>query len=761
MSGSLWWSGTAPSALTKGKSFNSAAAVKEAHAPPRHIPMPSHKFVRVSCGGAHAMALTREGKLFAWGWNEHGQLGVGDPSILVPTPRPIGFFTGRVVGAVACGAAHTLALVASHTGRRGGEVECYAWGAYQAGQLGLPPTLFDARYNPRGVALNTAQPQEVECLRELPGRIVGYGSAEVGAIADAHGCIQPQPLSCGGAHSAMLTKEGGLYTWGANDYGQCGREGSKQGATPGPVHELATDRLVGVACGAAHTLALTEHGRLYSFGLNSTGQLGNGEQRADATPTPQPVRLSFGIAVSSVACGEEFSAAITHDGRLLTWGFGGCGQLGHGGAASLRVPQQVACEPVAQVACGMGHTVARTVNGGLLHFGYTGDWREVAPLRDEARRTTRLRLHPHHPQHAHRNAPLPATNPAATSATLCTSPSFCDSLSCSHSSSDEPTLTILAWCAQIVELSCKAYKARFHDTSESTPAPEHAFDVAAGRSFFLFVGASVAPMPQMHAISIIQHKFRVHELQREKEAQRQFDAAAAIINKKVSQHLARKAVDGAQIEMEQRRQDAAAARIQAYQRMRAAKHRAKDLRAEKAAAASAEAHHSKSHCEVRIDAHAHAGKRQGSSRDLVKRQSTRRVGGGHAMCTPTPPRKSMSVHAMSAATARKSMSGHAMDAATPRKSVSGHAVDAPTPRKSMSGHAVDAPTPRKSMSGHAVDAPTPRKSMSGHAMEALSARKSMSGHGSDAPAPPRKSFSTKKVGTSTTERRGTTKFDLV
>ena len=60
---------------------------------------------------------------------------------------------------------------------------------------------------------------------------------------------------------------------GSNHKGQCGHR-LLGPAMPGPIHALTPQKLVGVACGAAHTLALTEGGRVYSFGLNSTGQLG-------------------------------------------------------------------------------------------------------------------------------------------------------------------------------------------------------------------------------------------------------------------------------------------------------------------------------------------------------------------------------------------------------------------------------------------------------------------------------------------------------
>jgi len=505
MSGSLWWTGPSGEALTTGKSFDSSAGVREAQAPPRVLrTVLTQRFVRVACGGAHALALTRDGKLFAWGWNDHGQLGLGDPVVKASTPRPLGFFTGCIVGSMSCGAAHSMAVVAVNPDHFEDGTKVYTWGAHAAGQLGLPAHLFDAKLNPRGFAINTAHPYIVEAVDEMVGHISGHGGTPVGAIIDAAGFEQTRPLSCGAAHTAILTKEGQLYTWGSNQHGQCGREGAHQAATPGPVHVLATHKLVGVACGGGHTLALTDTGRLYGFGLNATGQLGNGNHNTHSNPTPQLVRLSGGIVISDMACGEEFSAAITHDGRLLTWGFGGCGQLGHGSTVSLRLPRQVQCEPVSQVACGMGHTLARTANGGLIHFGFTGDWKRLGEVDEGARQAE--------------CACVPKT------------------LDLSHE-------TYLAYSAQV--------------DAEEVVAPLHASDISAGRSFHLFVGAPVAPMPDDHAAQLIQHKFRNYELQKEKVSMRRNEAAAAIITGKASQYLARKALIGAQTEIEQRKQDRA------------------------------------------------------------------------------------------------------------------------------------------------------------------------------------------------------------
>ena len=99
--------------------------------------------------------------------------------------------------------------------------------------------------------------------------------------------------------------------------------------------------MLGVACGGGHTLAVVHPGSVYAFGLNRTGQLGDGSYHARPCPSPRAVRLPSNLAVSWIACGEEFSAAVTGEGQLFMWGFGGSGQLGLGNSGSMRVPRQV------------------------------------------------------------------------------------------------------------------------------------------------------------------------------------------------------------------------------------------------------------------------------------------------------------------------------------------------------------------------------------------------------------------------------------
>ncbi|GLC45365.1 hypothetical protein PLESTB_000314600 [Pleodorina starrii] len=155
-------------------------------------------------------------------------------------------------------------------------------------------------------------------------------------------------------HSAVVTNDGVVWTMGSNDSrgggghgspplaasGQLGRGGSKE---PGPVEgPLVGKFVVQVVTGRYHTLALTDQGELYSWGLNDWGQLGRAaagaQSEADPSPctagaschsgTPGLVSLPGGARVVGAAAGRYVSMAVDESGRLYTWGHDGCSNGG-------------------------------------------------------------------------------------------------------------------------------------------------------------------------------------------------------------------------------------------------------------------------------------------------------------------------------------------------------------------------------------------------------------------------------------------------
>ena len=531
---SLWWIGPPAESLR----LDDPSVVTEDQRVPRIIrAVVGSTFIEVACGGAHAMALTNDGRLFAWGWNDHGQCGLGHDLRPVVAPRAVvAGIGGGTVATIACGAAHSLALVQE---KRGRPCVLYAWGAHAAGQLGHDKSAKVANFHaPCAIQEKT--------LQAATGKLAA--SPMLGVVGNDGERIA-QPLSCGVAHSAMIGASGSLWTWGANQHGQCAKQKLGCGAVPDIVHALSQEGVQGVACGGAHTLALTRAGKVYAFGLNSTGQLGDGTYHDRPCTIPQPIKLSSRVVVTSVACGEEYSACITRDGNLFTWGYGGSGQLGHGNGGSMRMPRQVTCDTVEQVSCASGHVIARTARDGLFTWGYAGSLQQLQHHQEQQRvLLAQQKRQAAAVGAAAEDVPRPSTADELAAGQLETRPA-------------EPT-----WYPKQVALSGPTYAGVL--VCGQTVAPGFAKRVACGRFFGVIIGEPVDPMPENDAALFIQSNFRRDKAKKNVVEKRKRDHAAAVIGGRASEYIARRAVDSARTGVEMKERAQAAARIQAHQRRR-------------------------------------------------------------------------------------------------------------------------------------------------------------------------------------------------
>ncbi|XP_075277639.1 E3 ISG15--protein ligase HERC5 isoform X2 [Opisthocomus hoazin] len=201
--------------------------------------------VQVACGDQHAMALCRGGELFAWGQNGHGQLGVGSQTTLIPQPQLVKRLNGIPLAQIAAGGAHSAAVSLS------GAV--YTWGKNDFGQLGLGDT------------------EDRDC------------PSCVGALEHWKTVF----ISCGADHTAVLSKEGLVCTFGAGGAGQLGHNSTRNELTPRVVAELWGARVSQVACGRQHTLvyvpALDE---VYRFGSDEAGRPGDERKPDQLIPLP-------------------------------------------------------------------------------------------------------------------------------------------------------------------------------------------------------------------------------------------------------------------------------------------------------------------------------------------------------------------------------------------------------------------------------------------------------------------------------------------
>ena len=180
----------------------------------------------------------------------------------------------------------------------------------------------------------------------------------------------------------------GITTWGVGKRGQLGHHQRADLRHPtrlryGIGYSTRPDlRIVQVSAGGglvrvAHTLLLTSTGRVLSFGTGQYGALGHGYNAAKQLPDylkPTFIDALSNVTCTCVAAGELHSAAVTVDGDVYTWGDGFCGQLGHGDKRPITLPKQVTTggmddECISNITCGSRHTIAITEDGECYSWG--------------------------------------------------------------------------------------------------------------------------------------------------------------------------------------------------------------------------------------------------------------------------------------------------------------------------------------------------------------------------------------------------------
>ncbi|XP_073654903.1 X-linked retinitis pigmentosa GTPase regulator isoform X11 [Tursiops truncatus] len=293
--------------------------------------------IYLSCGDEHTAIITGNNKLFMFGSNNWGQLGLGSKST-VNKPTCVKALKLEKMKFAACGRNHTLVST------EGGKV--YAAGGNTEGQLGLGDTeerntfhlisFFTSQHKIKqlsaGSNTSAALTEDGELFMWGDNSEGQIGLQNITSICVPHQVTIGKPISwisCGYYHSAFVTTEGELYTFGEPEYGKLGLP--EKLLINHKVPQLVPgipQKVIQVACGGGHTVALTEKA-VYTFGLGQFGQLGLGTFIFE-TSEPKAVENIKDQKISYVCCGENHTALITDLGLMYTFGDSRHGKLGLG-----------------------------------------------------------------------------------------------------------------------------------------------------------------------------------------------------------------------------------------------------------------------------------------------------------------------------------------------------------------------------------------------------------------------------------------------
>jgi RCC1-like G exchanging factor-like protein len=306
-------------------------------------------------------------RVYVWGYAGTGALGEKQfirpeknipPVLKVRKPWRLKWvdFTDAHVTQVACGNGFSLMVVAGDSRFKGDKV--YGTGMNTQSQLGIHQVgngdYLKFIIEPNLISLPLYAPQSVSISR----------------------------VACGRAHSLVLTSEG-VFTFGNNSYGQCGRniiENEEYFGNLSIIQNISKnieEEIKDIYCGQDHSVFLTKSGRILTCGWAADGQLGQGISTTHSKPSLVQGDLTFDIKIIKVATKGDFCLALSESGEVFGWGNNEYKQLQMSGITEpqilfsrhLKLPSYVT-RPIIDIACSGTHCLVIDKNHRVWTWGF-------------------------------------------------------------------------------------------------------------------------------------------------------------------------------------------------------------------------------------------------------------------------------------------------------------------------------------------------------------------------------------------------------
>jgi uncharacterized repeat protein (TIGR01451 family) len=328
----------------------------------------------IGAGNSHTVSVRNDGTVWNWGLGSQGQLGDGTflSGTRSVTPLQVPGIDGVEAVEDSTGFGFVLALKSNGT--------VWGWGNNFNAQLGdgtsvqsrTRPVQTVGLTNVKGIAGGDVYGAAVKTDGTVwiwGAPVLTGGFNLITMPVQLSGITNVTAIAGGNRHLLMLKTDKTVWAIGVNSMGQLGN-GNNNSTTPVQVAGLSN--VARIAAGDEFSLALREDGTIWAWGSNSNGQLGPGAGNGDLNPHPNAV-LVTGLpgGMANVSAGGAFCLALASDGTIWSWGDNSSRQLGHGvGSSKTPIPGQIPnFGNVVSIAGGLHHSVALKSDGSIWSWG--------------------------------------------------------------------------------------------------------------------------------------------------------------------------------------------------------------------------------------------------------------------------------------------------------------------------------------------------------------------------------------------------------
>ena len=263
---------------------------------------------QLSASFYHSCAIALNGRAYCWGSGNSGKLGNGSTaSSRVPVAvNTSGVLAGKTIKQISAGENHTCAIASDN--------RAYCWGSNKNGQLG------------NGSTADSNVPVAVNMSGALAGKTI-------------------KQMSTGYSSTCAIASDNRAYCWGSGNNGQLGNGSTADSRVPVAVNmsgALAGKTLKQILAGGDHGCVVASDDKMYCWGLNNNGELGNNSSVNSSVPVAVNADgVLAGKTIRQMSAGFSSTCAVDSGYGIYCWGYNSNGQLGNNSTNNSRVPTYV------------------------------------------------------------------------------------------------------------------------------------------------------------------------------------------------------------------------------------------------------------------------------------------------------------------------------------------------------------------------------------------------------------------------------------